>query len=482
MKSLKFHVACALSLAVLSSQAYAISPFDAPDANGVTGPIEVYLSGASAPQHILTSVATQMFDPGFIVYYDDGGTAGTMDSNDGKHYRAYYGKVKNNAALYPGIAGKLVRLQHRAKGGSAYGVEPVASSQHLAAMKISSGTCTQNTTGTAGTYAWACQEKGTDFVPSADTRVPDMGVSDVEPTMFVGVNTEIPGANAPSTHLLDWQGTNGVLFAPAVTTSITMASLKSADVAAMMDGDIQDWTLVDASAAPAAGTNVVMCRRTQGSGTQASYNQHFLHFPCSSNQGGSILPTEAANSASMFLGTTGTGTATDPFLLNPADGYTVVENSASGDVRTCLQKAQTGGNMTFRAGGDGKYYKVDFGTGGYGAVGVLSLDSAGSENGWSFRSLDGIAPTKTNAREVAYDFVMEQTMQYRKSQPNGNVKSFMNAFRKQAGDPNVLNAIANVGVRNSVIALPINYDPTAHTNVMKGTRNGNSCSPIRKTF
>lgn len=492
MKLNKIAASCALALAAMSGQAYALTAFDTPD-------VDLFLSGASAPQNILAGVASSMFDPGFFVFYDDAGTPATMNSDDGKNYRAYFGVVKTgNGAL----SGKKVMLQHRGKGGSVWGVDPVARKQGIANMNVSAATCTVNTTGTATTYGYACAARGEDLTYSTalPNRVPDFGVSDLEPNMFKGPYNVEPGATqlsqAEAATLTNF-GTNAVMFGVPVTSSVGAAAyISKAAFGGMLNGDVQDWTLVDASLAPAGGkTQVIVCRRVQGSGTQATYNSMFSHFPCETGSiagSGNIAPATAASSASIVLGTTGTGTAADPFILNPADGYTVVENSSSGAVRTCLQAAARGNKtndtvngvnpITFQAG-DGKYYKIDFGTGGYGATGILSMESAGSENGWSFRALDGVAPTKANMLAAKYDLVVEQSIQYRTDTPAGLKKDFMNLFITKAGDPNVLLGISNVAVRNSVAALPIGAnDPTTNSNVMVGTRYGNSCSPIRKLY
>lgn len=494
MKLNKIAASCALALAAMSSQAFALTAFDTPQ-------VDVFLSGASAPQNILTGVANSLFEPGFFTFYDNNGT--TVDtanltnhfSDDGKNYRAYFGVVKAGNGT---LSGKTVMLQHRAKGGSVFGVDPVARKQGIANMNVSAATCEASTTAGVN-YACAARGEDTSFSTALPNRVPDFGVSDVEPNMFKFPYNVEPGASQLSqaeAATLKSVGTNAVMFGVPVSASVPAATyISKAALGAMLNGDAQDWTLVDAAVAPAGGTQVIVCRRVQGSGTQASYNNMFSHFPCETNSiagNGTVAPVAAADSASMVLGTTGTGTAADPYILNPADGYTVVEGAASGDVRTCLQAAQKGNlahdpvngvaPIKFQAG-DKSYYQVDFGNGGYGAVGVLSMDSAGQENGWSFRNLDGVAPTKANMIAAKYDFLMEQSMQYRTDTPAGDKKNFMDLFIKKAGDPAVLAGISKVAVRDSVAALPINgNNPTTNSNVMVGTRYGNSCSPIRKLY
>ena len=491
MKLNKLAASCALAMAALSGQAYALNAFDAPD-------LDVYMTGASAPQHILSNVASQLFDSaqGIFTFYDDAGTAGTFNSSDGKNYRAFFGVVKAGPGVPAGLVGKKVMLQNRAKGGSVFGVDPVARAQGLANMNVSAATCTLNNTATASTYGYACATRGEDttHATALPNRVPDFGVSDVEPNMFKGPYNVEPGASqltsAEAAIFNGAQfGTNAVMFGLPVTTEVPAATyISKADFGGMLNGSVQYWEQVDASLASLpSGSQVVVCRRVQGSGTQATYNNLFSHFPCENGSiagNGTVAPAAAADSASIALGSaTGSGsTAADPILVSAADGYTVAEAAGSGDVRTCLATAQAGGTYSFQAG-DGKYYKVDFGTGHYGAVGILSMDSAGLENGWSFRALDGVAPTKQNMIDVKYDLVSEQSMQYRNTLPAGIKKDFINLFITKAGDPNVLLAISNVGVRDSVAAVPVgSNDPTTNTNVMKGTRYGNSCSPIRKLY
>ena len=178
-----------------------------------------------------------------------------------------------------------------------------------------------------------------------------------------------------------------------------------------------------------------------------------------------------------------TGTAADPFVISPTDGYTVVESDTSGKVRDCLKAAQNGsgptgsnGPITFQAG-DNKYYKIDFGSGNYSAVGTLSLVSAGQENGWSFRSLDGVAPTKQNLREMKYDTVSEQSMQYRPDllPVTRLMRTFIDMFIIMAGKPR--RPVTTWGA-----ALPINGNSPADPDVMAGTRYGNLCSPIHKLW
>jgi len=142
---------------------------------------------------------------------------------------------------------------------------------------------------------------------------------------------------------------------------------------------------------------------------------------------------------------------------------------------------------------------VDFGTGGYGAVAVLSVDSLGKSsnaaNGWSYRALDGagmyydsdagtavvpastgtgVHPSKVNLIEGKYEFASEVTMQYR-NDLTGVKKTFADFFIARAGSP-------AFNTNPWVAALPPTYDPTTTANVAKATRGGNMCKPLQKLY
>ena len=194
----------------------------------------------------------------------------------------------------------------------------------------------------------------------------------------------------------------------------------------------------------------------------------------------------------------GSGTSGDPFIIDPSAGYTVLENSSSGNVADCMAKAAAGGTHTFKDE-EGKTYSVNFGTGGYGAVAVLSVDSLGktsnAANGFSYRAIDGagtyydsdggpavvpastgngVHPSKDNLIEGKYEFASEITMQYRNALA-GQKKDFADFFIDRAGSP-AFNTNAWVA------ALPPTYDPTTTANVAKATRFGNMCSPLQRLF
>ena len=412
----------------------------------------------------------------------------------------------------PAQEGTLL-LINRAKGGSVWGVDPVARAQHIAWMPITSGNCTAAAAGLE--YEYTCAEQGTD---STVGRIPDFGVSDVEPNLFkqpLNVETTSSGPKTQLTtaeqSLLGTFSTAAVLFGVPSTAQAASIPLSRAAVSSMLSGTITDWSKV--ADAPLAGkTNVVVCRRVQGSGTQATFNAYFNSWPCANNSVVSTnsLPPKRMNNSPGYSSTATTIT------VNAASGYTVIENPSSGDVVSCLNKADAGGNHTFTAD-NGKAVTVNFDTGGYRAIGVLSFDSNTASKKkltadpvgtvrWDYRDLNGVTTSKANARNGTYDFFAEQTMQYRNDgyvtfdtvlndyvfnygiPSSGSAaeqkKAFIDLFITRAGDPTILNGIAKPEVAAAVAALPYYYAPddvtTAGLNTLKVSHSNGSCKPVQR--
>ncbi|MDO9449220.1 MAG: hypothetical protein Q7J21_01940 [Rugosibacter sp.] len=493
MKIKKLAAACAFALAGAAAPAFALAPFDAPE-------LTVYLSGASAPDNFLEQIATGMF----------AGAKGTdwfayVDNGDGKQQRAFFGTMKTTAVdstIPSTLSGKKVLFIKRSTGGSVFGVNPVARGEALAVLKVAAADCVATT----GSFNYKCPVVGTDpgvGTPTGAEMVPDFGVSDVSPAMFKApFNVEFGASQLSPTEVagMTVKGVNTIAMGLAVTNVIPASTyISRATYGALLAGNIGDWTQVDPSLAPTAGTQVLVCRRVPGSGTQTSYNWFFNNFPCATGSiagSGNTQPTRMSDSASGIV--SGSGTSADPFVIDPSQGYTVLENSSSGNVADCMAKASGGGVHTFKDE-EGKSYKADFGTGGYGAIAVLSVDSLGKSsnaaNGWSYRAMDGagmyydsdagtavvpastgngVHPSKANLIDGKYEFASEITMQYRNSLA-GTKKTFADFFIARAGSP-------SFNTNPWVAALPPEYDPTTTANVAKGTRFGNMCAPLQQLF
>ena len=153
MKLTKLNVACAAAFAVMSGPAFsqAVTKMGVPE-------VSIYKGGASATQNSFGAVVAAMFADtsgdgnvtegvDYFVYWDN-------TTTNGASYRAYFGRVKNVATvtLNPGpnqtvitipaaLRNKTLMIQDRAKGGSVWGVDPVARGQGIENMLISAASC-----------------------------------------------------------------------------------------------------------------------------------------------------------------------------------------------------------------------------------------------------------------------------------------------------------------------------------------------------
>jgi hypothetical protein len=534
MKFTKIALACSLALAAMSVQAASgdvgaiTAAATVPEAN------IIYMSGASAPDNFLATVAGTMFQPGFTT------VTGIGDSN----YRAFVGLASSTSAI-PGIAaGTSLILIKRSQGGSAFGVGPLAQSNILRTLDVKSASCVQG----SNTTTYTCPVVGTDPVGTANGsggRIPDIGVSDVEPALFkTPYNTENGAPQLTNAELasLTIKPVNQLMMGIVATNAVpATTSLSRSQYGAALAGLLDTWDQIQGTT---DGDTMVVCRRVNGSGTQSSYNWMFSGFPCNATSGGFLsTPPRSASGSFGFIGTRA-GTVADPFIIDPSAGLTIVENSGSGDVRNCLSSAYYGVDHIVQ-GDSGKYYKVLFSgvagtpvsatvvTAGTGApalpttrggpskaIGVLSFDSFSNANsafaykplqtnnttpytytftdtstaplsasGWSFRQLDGagvfngatqavtfgpgtgISPSKANLVEGKYDFVVELTMQ-RRSSLSALKTSFFDELRKRLGATTNTTNVAFATLPD-VASYAINP-----TSVSKYSRGGNTCAPL----
>lgn len=499
--------ASALLWSMFSGQAMAAAP-----ANAFSTPadlVDVYLTGSAFPQHVLDAMAASLFgmnSPGqfnnYHVFFDNGVSGSAVGSS----YRAYYGRLASSIQVTTGdfagmtlSANTHVRFTHRALGGSIYGVNPVARSQAVAWMPLTSANCTA---ATGQPYNYVCGQAGSDT--SHTGRIPDFGVSTMEPRVFkqpINLTAGETELNASELGDLGEYVVSAHLNGIAATNSLPVSvSLERPTVATILAQFIQDWRGLDPLMT--GRTQVVICRRAQGSGTQVAFNTYFGNSLCSDASiiSGSVSPGRMNDSAGFALNG-------NTITVNPDAGYTIVENSTPADVRNCLEKAQVGGLHTFS-------YRMDDGTtktvnvnfapgGGYRAIGLLSLENIPNAD-WSFRDLAGVSPIKANMRTGRYDFFSELTMQYRRSgyvtfNPTAltsgfvtgvpaagsidrNRRAFIDLFILYAGDPAILNQIVDAQARSSVAASPIIFPVGEETpeqrNTAYVTHGGNSCFPV----
>jgi ABC-type phosphate transport system substrate-binding protein len=254
---------------------------------------------------------------------------------------------------------------------------------------------------------------------------------------------------------------------PTDWTEAKRPSLKRSEVITLLKGDLTNWldfnaAMVNAGTTPSiTGANGLMavCRRVPGSGTQAAANAYWMENPC--------------RAGSLVAGNTNMTAAS-----NSQPGYQVVENSATGDVLTCLNDA---------------YSAIDFGTATFfgakhGGIGFTAIDIAGGStphpvhpaDHYDFVKIDGVSPTVANATSGAYNYWFEQSIQWLKTAdggPSGSILTLLGKVRDVSGNPSTITGVPISGVA----ALGENgwdWKNVAHTPTMRGQHNGNSCREV----
>ena len=477
---------CAVACAAIGGQAHAamteahLAIVNDAVANGRV----VFISGASATQKGFGGIINAMFTAGTSMRF-----ANTTASS--RDFEAVAGKLATAAGSW--AAGTNVIIIDRVKGGSVFGVDPVARATAIESLKVNSS-CGATGAGTsASPYVCATTSAG-------EYMVPDAGVSDVAPALFQSpINTEgetaAPSLNPAELADLTATAIYGLAFGVPVTKNLPLFNLNKAAVSAIMTGNVGTWAQVDGSLATEAdptGGDIVVCRRVPGSGTQAVDNLHFGNYPCSNDAN---LPAD--RDASGAWDAAARTYTIDP--TNPTGGLVVIENSTSGDVRTCLDKAVTGGTFAGKDR-DGVAVTVNFVNPGSKAIGVMSMDSlkdSKTTGNWQFRSLDGAGtytwdntanapvasgtgkfPTLAGFIDGTWD--LQGWISFNvPSRTVGNKKAVLDQFLLKAQDPAILASISDL--KNVAAAIPGGAYSGAQV-LRSAYSNGNQCAPLNRNY
>lgn len=376
----------AVALATGASQVFALAP-------GASIDLEMNLSGATA------------MDIQFTKYITDVCTPGTLDSFfvDDDSSRAFSCTV--DSSQVPGLSGNLNVLFRKASGGSSQGVGPVATgATNIPGINLA--LC-----GGVVNNEWDCGTTSTITVQAM------VGVSDVEPSMFsISENggQPITGPFASGGPFPINTQTFGIVVTPRLYRSLQaaqgltttsddvsqMPSLSRTTVAALFSGQVDTWSqMVDASGTGLDGQGfgltgyVEVCRRTQGSGTQAQFNAFYMGLPCS-YRGASDLSYVGLTPTTDSAG--GPNNITRP-QIGPVvlPGPYTHEASGSSDLGKCLTDLNT-------AGRDG--------------LGIQSLEKVDEgrtdRNAFKYIKIDGNAPTLDNVHAGVYRNVASASIQW----------------------------------------------------------------------
>jgi hypothetical protein len=362
--------------------------------------ITVYITGASAQKTALAASVPAICDvANDVVRLSDTSTAATGTVG-------WYCKTK----AITGASGKRTLVLYRSKNGSAAGINQLLSTDTLEsqAETIDPTSCSA-TSGSSGSYVSTC----TATVKLEST----MALSDVAATEFAA-GVLLTTGRAPSsltkanvglqgfgvvvnaemyTALQEQNVADGLMDVSCVGVTTTYAcqpSIRSTDYASLISasGTIKSAAAL-VPAATASASDLVLCRRVDTSGTQASSNIFFLNNVCGSTG---------------FKGQESPISSADGFTASPLISF---ETPETGDAKDCLNN-KTGSTWNTTAAGL--------------RIGVVSLENIpGSSDVWKFVKIDGVSPNyaydtttsawiadakqKKQVRNGAYKFAVEST-------------------------------------------------------------------------
>jgi hypothetical protein len=466
LKLNKLVIAMATAFAATSAFAAPVTPTDIQNAGANLQ--QAWITGASAPTYnVFLGFASKCQDNTLSVFH-----AGTATGS----VRPGSSSAGNHLAYACVIAGKTTVLYFTNQGGSVNAFSP-----HVASS-LTGGTVVTNLNRLQNVAAATCAPSATLAVTAAHQpaaqiykctgatvngfavtdntpKKPVGGFSDVEPALFgidvtgkgtvvnTGV-TQVFGVLASDKLYRALQAQQNIAesstFLPQNAPNITRAQY----AALISDASSATWKPLLPNDADA---EVIIARRVDTSGTQASSNAFFLGNPCNGNPstGGALNPATAADSAEGI--------------------YTVIEGAETGNVRDALIAANAAN----------KY-----------ALGVVSLENA-TVAGYHYVKLDGVHPETGAAANTTDAFA-----RYTSAQGNYGFQIDLKAFKASSATgfgatviDEILSGFNTVACSDVPRGLLLNNSTsacggTANEGVVvsKVTRQGNNCRPLTSKF
>ncbi|HTV52923.1 MAG TPA: hypothetical protein VME21_17150 [Steroidobacteraceae bacterium] len=419
--------AAGIGMALPLPSAWALPPTPLPQ-------IELFIAGSSAQDEALENLmrlgegiagAPNICAPATLDIYR-GSIHGTAN-------RVFYCRT---ARAVRGLPAGLRLAVYKSSGGSGDGVTPVSAAKPLRFIDLS------RLPGAPGCLVGRPERATSDFVAYRNhsgcdgegrPAIPRAGLSDVNPELVGGVtaaltvraqNEIVWGLPVSKNFRNALQTIQGLVPAtvphddPGRDSEAAMPTLARAQVAAIFAGAIHSWDQFydpkgtpltqssllglgppadpDASgASPGAyrpdrltGRSIYICRRIESSGTQASYELHYLRARCEPDAPPFVRPDDGSNLLN--------GGDVNRLVRIPRPAGRVFAGRGTADVRDCLDA-----HAQFNRW----------------AVGILSTESVGNNGSRKFRfvKVDGAAPTLLNAYLGRWPHVTEQSMQWRRS-------------------------------------------------------------------
>jgi hypothetical protein len=383
--------------------------------NGLSAANIIYVSGSTATDKAIQAWAK--LNP--AIDSNAPFTAGSYDL-----YKTATGYVLTGTAgtIFGALSGTNIAIIKQTMGGSATGIHNVNAGTapggfpDLSNLGTFTGTCGA-AANTAASSPFMAFNTYTCTLAESGTIIPNAGISDEDPTTFIGTG----GVTAADASALTSQHAVEVPFGVVVSKALRdrlqtaegltagsdllaqVPSLSTAQLRAIFSGQmisLADLWVPNASntltQVDTSGSVVHICRRGDTSGSQFATNIYFFGSGCSKGNGvGGV--TTPDNGASQASGEAWAGTSAN---INAF----VFAGSGTGDVLSCVSN-------TTLATGDTVAYRIGF----------ASMDQAPTVAGtWRYIAINGVAPTIWNIQLNAYDWLTEDTFNYTTASMNRN--------------------------------------------------------------
>jgi hypothetical protein len=458
-RSVQIAVAVAAALGAASGAALAAPPTLA---QAAAAPVTLYIAGSSAAKAgILSAIQTNLCGNTTTVT-----NSLTFSSQSNTNFFAVSCVIASSTGLSE--AGQIATVYYRDEGGSVVGALPIITGKTINTLNLSDttnvGSCPTNSTTCSPTVTGTSANNGvTDsFGGAVVKKAVQLGVTDLEPAVFIGANDNYPTAYVTSvfgkaspaqmaqlssnaTPLFQqvfalFVNTNSSVFSTAeknvfntTTGALVTAgslSISKAALTNVLQGNLGDWSQVpDVTGAPVASSSlsVALTNRESGSGSRAGASIYFTGDECVS----------------------GATTLSDP---SGAAG----DSFATGDV---LKKA----NLTA------------------GAVTYASIDNYSTTTYPNLVPvyINGIKPSNLAAAQGQYDYWFEATgiLAPNVSGSSADLGNWLiGELQAEASAPNIVDVLAIPGIGGNSASLPVSGTQSGNIYVNYFTRNGVSCS------
>jgi hypothetical protein len=421
------------------------------------------VAGSTIQDNYLLKYLGQVCKPDTLDTYRDNDVVG-----GGTYYKAFYCAIDSNKLSGLQLQDPKVLILKRNRNGAITGVYPLLEpdkkismmgiQNNVRSVGVTNPQCTETTPGSRN---WNCR---TDRSGDLIQVTPDLGVSDIDPQIFRGVNymptldgqifNEPTPAQVASTLKISSSGAlvQGIIVSKNLRDALQsaqivqnrlapdcqgqdsepcMPSLSKTRIASLFAGRIRRWsdllieyTPTDSTQAVAVSltryqgpgdTKVYLCRRNKGASTQAALNAYFLNNPCSSAT--SLTPVEISNPLA------------GPIVMTATQ--VTMEEDCVADFNDGTNNSKL--NSTLTQGW---------------AIGMMTTErNTGLGKNYRFIKIDDTTPTLQSVANGRYAYFSEATYHWRKldPQPKGDLLTLIQKIATNASSPAIM-ASLNAGI------------------------------------